>query len=183
MYPTKHISSRIEVTSLLSSTVLFTSASEVALYEDREIRETKAIQSSNYMYATKWFLSIILIIASFSLQAQGDSQEDLSQQATNPLVDQMSRQFQNNLNINKGYDNRAPIVTADLTADPDDRWIVPVGAGAGKVVILGGKLPVNLQTQLYKNVVRSDFGPEWQWRFQLQILLPKNITKLNNIKL
>jgi len=36
---------------------------------------------------------------------------------------------------------------------------------------------LNLQTQLYYNVVRPDFGPEWQWRFQAQILLPNSIFK------
>ena len=73
------------------------------------------------------------------------------------------------------YVNSAPIITADWTADSEDRWIVPLGAGGGKLVMLGGKLPLNLQTQLYYNVVRPDFGPEWQWRFQLQILLPTSI--------
>jgi len=73
------------------------------------------------------------------------------------------------------YVNSAPIITADWTADSDNRWIVPLGAGGGKVVMLGGKLPVNLQTQLYYNVVRPDFGPEWQWRVQVQVLLPKSI--------
>ena len=43
--------------------------------------------------------------------------------------------------------------------------------------MLGGKLPLNLQTQLYYNVVRPDFGPKWQWRFQVQVLLPKSIFK------
>jgi hypothetical protein len=75
------------------------------------------------------------------------------------------------------YVNSAPIITADWTSDSEDRWIVPLGAGGGKVVMLGGKLPVNLQTQLYYNVVRPDFGPEWQWRIQLQLLLPKSIFK------
>jgi hypothetical protein len=51
----------------------------------------------------------------------------------------------------------------------------PLATGGGKLVKLGGKLPLNLQTQLYYNIVRSDFGPEWQWRFQAQILLPKSI--------
>lgn len=73
------------------------------------------------------------------------------------------------------YVNSAPILTANWTVDGDDRWIVPLGAGGGKLVMLGGKLPLNLQTQLYYNVVRPDFGPEWQWRFQAQILLPKSI--------
>ncbi len=73
------------------------------------------------------------------------------------------------------YVNSAPIITADWTADSEDRWIVPLGAGGGKLVMLGGKLPLNLQTQLYYNVVRPDFGPEWQWRVQAQILLPTSI--------
>jgi hypothetical protein len=73
------------------------------------------------------------------------------------------------------YVNSAPIMTADWKADSGQQWIVPIGAGGGKLVMLGGKLPVNLQTQLYYNVIRPDFGPEWQWRFQVQILLPKSI--------
>jgi len=75
------------------------------------------------------------------------------------------------------YVNSAPIITSDWTVDSENRWIVPLGAGGGKVVMLGGKLPVNVQTQLYYNVVRPDFGPEWQWRLQLQVLLPKTIFK------
>ena len=76
---------------------------------------------------------------------------------------------------NGWYINSAPIITADWTANDDNKWIVPIGAGGGKLVMLGGKLPLNLQTQLYYNVVRPDFGPDWQWRVQAQILLPKSI--------
>ena len=78
--------------------------------------------------------------------------------------------------LGKGwYVNSAPIITADWKAPSGQQWLVPIGAGGGKLVMLGGKIPVNLQTQLYYNVVRPDFGPEWQWRFQVQILLPKSI--------
>lgn len=73
------------------------------------------------------------------------------------------------------YINSAPIITSDWTAPSGQQWIVPVGAGGGKLIMLGGKLPLNLQTQVYYNVVRPDFGPEWQWRFQVQILLPTSI--------
>ena len=72
------------------------------------------------------------------------------------------------------YVNSAPIITADWTKD-NDKWIVPLGAGGGRLVMLGGKLPLNLQSQLYYNVVRPDFGPEWQWRIQVQTFLPKSI--------
>jgi hypothetical protein len=78
--------------------------------------------------------------------------------------------------LGKGwYVNSAPILTANWKAESGQKWIVPVGLGGGKLVMLGGKLPLNLQTQIYYNVVRPDFGPEWQWRFQAQILLPKSI--------
>jgi hypothetical protein len=73
------------------------------------------------------------------------------------------------------YVNSTPVITADWTADEENRWIVPIGAGFGKLLLLGGKLPLNLQSQLYYNMVRPDFGPEWQWRVQAQILLPKSI--------
>ncbi len=80
--------------------------------------------------------------------------------------------------LGKGwYVNSAPIITADWTADSDNRWIVPLGVGAGKVMMLGGKLPLNVQTGLYNNVVRPDFAPEWQWRVQAQFLLPTSIFK------
>ena len=75
---------------------------------------------------------------------------------------------------NGWYVNSVPIITANWKADKDNKWIVPVGLGGGKLVFLGGKLPVNVQTQIYYNVVRPDFGPEWQWRAQIQVLLPKS---------
>lgn len=77
------------------------------------------------------------------------------------------------------YVNTAPIITADWRADSGQQWTVPFGGGGGRLIMLGGKLPVNLQTQLYYNVVRPDFGPEWQWRFQVQFLLPKSILSGN----
>jgi hypothetical protein len=78
---------------------------------------------------------------------------------------------------NGWYVNSAPIITADWTADSENQWIVPIGAGGGKVLMLGGKLPLNLQSQFYYNVVRPDFGPKWQWRVQAQFLLPTSIFK------
>ncbi len=80
--------------------------------------------------------------------------------------------------LGKGwYVNSAPIITADWTAESGNQWIVPLGAGGGKVILLGGKLPLNVQTGIYYNVVRPDNGPEMQWRLQAQILLPKSLFK------
>jgi hypothetical protein len=70
------------------------------------------------------------------------------------------------------YVNSAPIITVDWKADSGQRWIVPLGMGAGKVAKFG-KLPVNTQVGAYANVVKPDFGPDWQLRVQVQIFLPK----------
>ncbi len=76
---------------------------------------------------------------------------------------------------NGWYVNSAPIVTVDWEADSGNQLTLPVGAGGGKVIMLGGKLPLNVQTGLYYNVVRPDFGPKMQWRLQVAFLIPKTL--------
>ena len=66
----------------------------------------------------------------------------------------------------------APIITANWNAPSDNRWIVPFGGGAGKVFKIG-KLPININAQLYYNVVKPDGVGDWQSRFQVQFLFPK----------
>jgi hypothetical protein len=36
-----------------------------------------------------------------------------------------------------------------------------------------GKLPVNTQLSAYYNVVKPDFGADWQIRTQVQLMYPK----------
>jgi hypothetical protein len=72
---------------------------------------------------------------------------------------------------NGWYVNSAPINTANWKAESGQKFLVPLGAGGGKLVFLG-KLPVNMQSQVYYNVVKPDVGPDWQLRFQVQVLLP-----------
>jgi hypothetical protein len=69
------------------------------------------------------------------------------------------------------YVNSAPIITVNWKADSGQKWKVPFGAGGGKLLSLG-KLPVNLQSQVYYYAVSPDFGAEWQFRFQVQFFLP-----------
>ena len=69
------------------------------------------------------------------------------------------------------YANSAPVITVNWKAESGQRWIVPIGAGGGRLVFLG-RLPINAQTQLYYNAVKPDLGPDWQWRLQVQVLLP-----------
>jgi len=78
-----------------------------------------------------------------------------------------------NYNLPKAwYIVSAPIITANWNVDSDQRWIVPFGGGVGKVFKIG-KLPINLNAQMYYNVVKPDGVGDWQSRLQLQFLFPK----------
>jgi hypothetical protein len=51
------------------------------------------------------------------------------------------------------------------------QWVVPVGAGVGRVIKLFDKLPINLQLGAYYNAVHpSQTGPSWQLRSQLTFI-------------
>lgn len=69
------------------------------------------------------------------------------------------------------YVNSAPILTVNWEADSENRWTVPFGLGVGKLSFVG-RLPVNAQVGGYVNAVKPDVGPDWQLRFQLQVLFP-----------
>ena len=78
-----------------------------------------------------------------------------------------------NYNFPSGwYLTSAPIMTADWEAPSSDRWTVPLGGGAGKIVRFG-KQPVNINSQIFYNVEKPRGGPDWQWRLQFQLMFPK----------
>lgn len=93
-----------------------------------------------------------------------DGAPDINQFLLQPFV---------NYNFGDGmYIVSAPIITADWEADSDNQWTVPLGGGIGKIVRVE-KLPLNLQAQLFYNVVTPDYGPDWTLRLQVQLMLPK----------
>lgn len=77
-----------------------------------------------------------------------------------------------NYNFPKWYLTSGPIITADWNVDQDQRWVVPVGGGIGKIFKLGGKLPLNTSIHFYYNAIKPDYLGDFQTRFQLQIMLP-----------
>jgi hypothetical protein len=90
-----------------------------------------------------------------------------------PDVNQMLLQPFVNYNLpHKWYLTSSPIITANWEVRPDERWVVPVGGGVGKIVHFG-KLPVNIYTQFFRNVQRPDGTSSWSARFQMQLLFPK----------
>lgn len=78
-----------------------------------------------------------------------------------------------NYNFNGGlYLTSSPILTVDWKAESGDKWTVPLGGGVGKIFHFG-KLPVNSSLAAYYNVVRPDYGPNWQIRAQVQLMFPQ----------
>lgn len=91
-------------------------------------------------------------------------------------VSQFLAQYFVNYNLPKGwYLTSSPIITANWNAEGQgNKWTVPVGGGFGKVFRLG-KLPFNGNVSAFSNVVRPDSGPDWTFRVQLALLLPKTL--------
>ena len=67
------------------------------------------------------------------------------------------------------FASSAPIITADWHAR-GAKWILPVGAAFGRVIKLGGRLPLVLQIGAYCNVLRPSLAPTWQLRTQVAVV-------------
>jgi hypothetical protein len=52
----------------------------------------------------------------------------------------------------------------------DQAWTLPVGANVGRVVKIGGKLPVNFSLGAYYNALRPEYGSTWQLRTQVSLI-------------
>lgn len=99
----------------------------------------------------------------WSFAGDGDRQ-DVSQLLIQPFV---------NYNMKDGwYLVSSPIITANWEADSDNRWVVPLGGGGGRVFKIGPQ-PVNATLQAYYNVEKPEFGPDWSLRFAISFLFPK----------
>lgn len=65
----------------------------------------------------------------------------------------------------------APIVTANWDAPTSERWLVPVGGGAGKTFYVGAHRWAT-SLQFYWNVIRPDGAPDWAVRLQVVAAVP-----------
>jgi hypothetical protein len=92
------------------------------------------------------------------------SRKDVNQLLLQPFV---------NYNLpDSWYLVSAPIMTADWTASSGNRWSVPVGGGFGKIFHIGSQ-PMNASLQAFDYPVRTNLGPTWAVRFQVQFLFPR----------
>jgi hypothetical protein len=98
--------------------------------------------------------------------AGSDTRRDVNQMLLQPFV---------NYNLPHGwYLVSAPIITGNWAADSGNRWTLPIGMGAGKVLRLG-KLPLNCSAQGYYNLDKPVTGGDRTLRLQAQVLLPKTM--------
>lgn len=68
------------------------------------------------------------------------------------------------------YVNTSPTIVADWNAPAKDRWLIPVGAGIGRLVNVGNT-PVDISAGLYRNVSRPEGAPDWRFSFQVMWML------------
>jgi len=90
-------------------------------------------------------------------------------------VNQGVLQYFLNYNLpNAWYITSAPIISVNWEAPDKNKWIVPFGAGAGKIFAIGQQ-KFNGNISAYWNAVKPEAidGPDWTLRFQLAFLFPK----------
>ena len=75
-----------------------------------------------------------------------------------------------NYNFGHGwFVGTSPIITDDETLS-GRKWTVPLGAVAGRVMKLGGKLPVKFQVGAYYNVVTPQYRAKWQFQSVVAVI-------------
>ena len=102
----------------------------------------------------------------------GDSdRKDVSQLLIQPFA---------NYNLDKGwYLTTSPTITADWEEESGDKWTVPIGGGAGRLMRFG-KQPVDFKLAAYYNVEKAKYAPDWSLQLQVKFLFPKKYAKKND---
>jgi hypothetical protein len=67
----------------------------------------------------------------------------------------------------------SPTITCNWTVPDNQGWVVPVGAGFGKVSLLSPKVALGFEVHAYYHAVRAEFDPLWNLRFQASLSFPK----------
>jgi len=89
-------------------------------------------------------------------------------------VNSLLFQYFVNYNLANGwYLTSAPVFTANWEADSSQRWTVPLGGGAGRLVKFG-KQAVDFRLQSFWYAEKPDNGPDWALQFQVKLLFPKS---------
>jgi len=90
-------------------------------------------------------------------------------------VNQAQFEPQFSFNLPRGwYLTSQPTIAADWTQPENNRWLVPIGGGAGRTFNIG-KQAVDSNIAAYWNAVRPSNppSPEWQLSMQFTLLFSK----------
>ncbi len=99
---------------------------------------------------------------------------DFAGEDDEPDVNKFIFQYFINYNLANGwYLSSTPVISANWEADSDDRWTVPFGLGVGRLVKIGGTLPVDVKVQPFWYAEKPDNGPDWSLQLQVKFLFPK----------
>jgi hypothetical protein len=63
-------------------------------------------------------------------------------------------------------------MTANWDAGSSDRYTIPVGGGAGRIVRFSGR-PVDFKLQGFWNAEKPDNAADWTVQLQVKFLFPK----------
>ena len=97
--------------------------------------------------------------------AEHGSEPDVNSTLLQPII---------NYNLGDGwYLSSVPVITANWELENDEEWMVPVGGGIGRLIRLGGKLPVDLKAAAYYNAEKPKYASEWNLQLTVKVLLPK----------
>jgi hypothetical protein len=66
----------------------------------------------------------------------------------------------------------SPIIRAVWKAERDERWVVPIGGGVGKVFKVGNQ-SMNAFVQGFYNIEKPNLVADWSLQLQIQFLYPK----------
>jgi hypothetical protein len=72
-----------------------------------------------------------------------------------------------NYNFGEGWFIGASLITTANWDTCGEKWTLPVGAQAGRLIRIGGKLPVNLLIGAYYNALRPQGAGTWQLRSEI----------------
>lgn len=76
-----------------------------------------------------------------------------------------------NYNFGHGwYVYTDPNIVVNWQARGTNKWTVPVGGGAGRIIRIGGKLPIKLSAGLFYNVVQPASGGRWVLNTDLTLI-------------
>jgi len=90
-------------------------------------------------------------------------------------VNQFLTQYFVTYNMEHGWFlTSSPIITSNWLAPDNNKWLVPFGAGFGKISRLLDKQPIVWQLNMYYNAIHPRDVPyaKWQVRLQVALLFP-----------